>query len=150
MCFQSRVTYTAERIHAAAVYCSDGRFGEAFDDFLTNGLSLPRYDRVALPGGPACMAGYPEARLEEKGVLDELDFLVKAHNLERVVLIQHQGCAFYNQRLRVPADRITKLQRADLVRAAYFVRHQTPLTKVEAYFAAIGGGRVSFEAVSVD
>ena len=37
---------------AAAVYCSDGRFGEHVDDFLHNALKLPRYDRLAVPGVP--------------------------------------------------------------------------------------------------
>ena len=47
---------------AAAVYCSDGRYGEHMDDFLHNCLGLPRYDRVAIPGGAgkvtlACHSG---------------------------------------------------------------------------------------------
>ena len=72
MHYESRVKYEQNRIHAAAIYCSDGRLNEHFDDFLQNGLNLPRYDRVALPGGPACLAGHPEAHLEEQGVVDEL------------------------------------------------------------------------------
>ncbi len=150
MCFQSRVAFTSERIHAAAVYCSDGRFGEAFDDFLTNGLSLPRVDRLAMPGGPACLAGYRQARLREDGVLGELKFLVEAHELDKVVLIQHQGCAFYGAFLEVPDERLAALQRADLVRAAHFVKQQTPdSTKVEGYFAAVEDGKVRFEPVPV-
>ena len=79
-------------MHAAAVYCSDGRIGEHFDDFLQNGLGLPRYDRVALPGGPACLAGYDEAKVEQVGIVDELKFLIDAHKLLRIVLIQHDHC----------------------------------------------------------
>ena len=45
------------RIHAASIYCSDGRFGEQMDEFLHQGLGLPRYDRLAVPGGPACCSG---------------------------------------------------------------------------------------------
>jgi hypothetical protein len=37
--------------------------------------------------------------LEEQGVVDELHFLVEAHELRRVVLIAHQSCAFYAARL---------------------------------------------------
>ena len=40
--FQSLVAFDSGRIHAAAVYCSDGRYGEQFDDFMRNALSLPR------------------------------------------------------------------------------------------------------------
>ena len=83
--FESRAPYEPERIRAAAIYCSDGRMGAHFDDFLTNGLKLPRYDRVALPGGPAALAQHAETKLEHAAVADELKFLVEEHGLRRVV-----------------------------------------------------------------
>src|SRR5262245_45082772 len=104
--YESPVTYERARIHAAAIYCSDGRIGEHFDDFLQSGLGLPRYDRVALPGGPACLAGHPQAHLEEQGVVDELKFLVEVHGLKRIVLIAHEGCAFYGTRLELKDRRM--------------------------------------------
>lgn len=56
--FESSVGFDSNRIRAAAVYCSDGRFGEQFDDLLHNKLPLPRYDRLAVPGdGPAAEPG---------------------------------------------------------------------------------------------
>ena len=55
--FVSSLPYEAARIYAAAVYCSDGRIGDHVDDFLHNGLGLPRYDRVACPGGPVALSG---------------------------------------------------------------------------------------------
>jgi len=149
MSYESPVRYEASRIHAAALYCSDGRLGEHFDDFLQNGLSLPRYDRLCLPGGPACVAGHPQAHLEEKGVVDELHFLVEVHKLRRIVLIAHQGCAFYATRLDLKEPRLELLQRADLVRAAAFVHRVTGLDEIEGYFARIVDGRVRFERVDV-
>src|SRR5262245_692019 len=150
--YESRVPYERSRIHAAAIYCSDGRIGEHFDDFLQNGLGLPRYDRVALPGGPACLAGYDEARVEQMGIVDELKFLIEAHGLTRIVLIQHEACAFYTQRLRVGQKQLEHLQRADLVRAAYFIRHVTSLERVDAYFArrAAGDEAIGFEPVAIE
>jgi hypothetical protein len=148
--FQSKIHYNPHRMHAAAIYCSDGRVGEHFDDFLQNGLGLPRYDRIALPGGPAGLAGYAEARLEQDGLVDELRFLIEAHKLSRVVLIQHQNCAFYAARLKVSDKQIEHLQRADLVRAAYFVRHVTDLEEVEAYFARPIDQHVIFEPVPIE
>lgn len=147
--YESRLRYEQTRIHAAALYCSDGRLGEHFDDFLQNGLSLPRYDRVSLPGGPACLAGHPQAHLEEQGVVDELKFLVEVHRLRRVVLIAHQGCAFYASRLELREPRMELMQRADLVRAAALVHRVTGLDAIEAYFARFADGRVWFESVQV-
>ncbi len=149
MNFVSSIRYESSRMHAAALYCSDGRVGEQFDDFLHNGLSLPRYDRLCLPGGPACLAGHPQAHLEEKGVLDELQFLVEVHRLKRIVLIAHQGCAFYATRLELKEPRLELVQRADLVRAAAFVHRVTGLDAIEAYFARLVDGRIQFERVQV-
>jgi hypothetical protein len=147
MLYESVIPYVGERIHAAAIYCSDGRVGEHFDDFLQNGLKLPRYDRVALPGGPACLAGHTEAHLEENGVVDELKFLVDAHELERVILIAHQGCAFYAQRLQLPEAYLAPQQKIDLVKAATFVRRITGIHQVDGYFAHLNGNCIGFEQV---
>ena len=149
MTYRSPLRYEASRMHAAAMYCSDGRVGEHFDDFLQNGLSLPRYDRLSLPGGPACLAGHPQANLEEQGVVDELHFLVEVHKLTRVVLIAHQGCAYYSTRLALKEPRLELVQRADLVRAAAFVHRVTGLDAIEGYFARLNDGQVTFEPVQV-
>lgn len=54
--FTSTERWNTERIGAIAIYCSDGRWGEGFDEFCHKHLQLPRYDRLALAGGPACFA----------------------------------------------------------------------------------------------
>ncbi len=149
MKYSSSLRYEHSRIHAAALYCSDGRIGEHFDDFLQNGLNLPRYDRLCLPGGPACLAGHPQALLEEQGIVDELQFLVQVHKLKRVVLIAHQGCAFYSSRLDLKEPRLELVQRADLVRAAAYVARVTGLDAIDAYFARLVDGKINFETVQV-
>lgn len=148
--YQSPVPYDPARIRAAAMYCSDGRVGEHFDDFLQNGLNLPRYDRVALPGGPACLAGHTEAHVQEQGVVEELKFLVDVHGLSRVVLIAHQGCAFYASRLHLPAQYLEYQQTIDLVKAAKCIRRITGLTDVQAYFARRTETSVIFEPVKTE
>ncbi len=147
--YETSLPYDKRRIHAAAIYCSDGRIGEHFDDFLQNGLGLPRYDRVALPGGPGCLAGHTQASLEEKGVVDELQFLVEVHGLKRIVLIGHEGCAFYSTRLELKDRRMELVQKADLVRAASVVHRVTQLSAIEAYFARHMQDRIVFEQVEV-
>lgn len=148
--YESRIVYNPKRIHGAAIYCSDGRVGEHFDDFLFNGLRLPRYDRVALPGGPACLAGHDAAHEELRGVADELRFLVDAHELDRIILIQHAGCAFYRVRLGIDDDgAIEARQRRDLVQAAGTVREMTGIANVEAYYARPIQDRVNFESIDL-
>ena len=147
--FESRTPYESTRIHAAAIYCSDGRLGEHFDDFLTNGLKLPRYDRLALPGGPAALAEHPETRLEHAAVADELKFLVEVHGLDRVVLIQHQNCAFYTGRLKLSGFSVEQQQVNDLKSAAAFVREVTGVSRIDAYFARTMDGHIRFEALEL-
>ena len=113
MCYTCPIPYVSERIHAAALYCSDGRVGEHFDDFLTKGLGMPRVDRLCLPGGPASLAGHAEAHVEQQGAVDALGFLIEAHGLDRVVLIQHEGCAFYTARLGLDGAGIRRLAHLD-------------------------------------
>ena len=143
--FQSTIPYEAGRIRAAAMYCSDGRFGEQIDDFLHNGLSLPRYDRVAIPGGPACLSDDLRTFLEGRDAEEKLSFLVNAHDLQTVVLIAHAGCAYYLQRLQVSADAVERSQRRDLAKAIERVARMKKGLRVDAYLAQPVGSVMRFD-----
>jgi hypothetical protein len=143
--YTGRLYYEPSRIHAAAIYCSDGRLGDHFDDFLQNGLRLPRYDRVALPGGPAILLDHDASGPDAPTVCEALGFLVDVHGLERVLLVAHEGCAFYSQRLSVPCDCMEARQRQDLARAAARIQQVAPRLQIDAYFARINGNRIIFE-----
>jgi hypothetical protein len=148
--FESSVKYDADRIQAAAVYCSDGRFGDQFDELMHTALGLPRYDRLAVPGGAACLARHFAIYREEDGVSEQLRFLVKVHELERVVLIAHQDCAFYTHRLQIsPLQRETQ-QREDLEKAVERVRSIGPSLAIDTFFAhKKSNGTIHFEAIKV-
>ena len=73
--FNSSIDFDPARIRAASIYCSDGRFGEQMDEFLHQGLRLPRYDRLAVPGGPACLSGALSVFWESHSAERQLDFL---------------------------------------------------------------------------
>ena len=79
--FTSQEPFDDGRVRAAAVYCSDGRFGEQFDDLMKSALHLPRYDRLAVPGGAACLARHFALYREEEGVSEQLRFLIELHRL---------------------------------------------------------------------
>ena len=147
--FASRHSFDTNRIGAAAVYCSDGRFGEQVDDLLHNALDLPRYDRLAIPGGAACLAGHFNAYREEEGVAEQLRFLIGVHELKRVLLIAHQGWAYYTEWLRVPPLQLETRKREDLVKAVRHVRRFGARIEVQAFFAHRRGETVSFERVEV-
>jgi hypothetical protein len=149
-CFESSVKYDGDRIQAAAVYCSDGRLGEQFDEFMHTALGLPRYDRLAVPGGAACLARHFQIFREEDGVSEQLRFLVKVHCLERVVLIAHEDCAFYTQRLKISQLKLESQQREDIQKAFERVRSMGPDLLIEAFFARKKrDGTVHFEFIEM-
>jgi hypothetical protein len=136
-----------ERIGALALYCSDGRWGEAFDEFCHKHLLIPRYDRLAVPGGPAWLAvpdssreGYNTARLQ-------LDFLVRVHELERIVLITHFGCAYYTHRQERTPKECLKSQTDDVRSATATLNRWYPDIKVEAYLAMRNVNLMTFHAL---
>jgi hypothetical protein len=145
--YQSPTPYETGRIHALALYCSDGRIGEQIDDFLHEGLGLPRYDRLACPGGPVALAGRLLTMWETRGVEDQLRFLVRVHAAKQAVLVAHEGCAYYGERLGIPPERAKQEQRADLDSAGAAVQRIDPAIEVAAFFAHVEGTEVWFERV---
>ncbi|MSR56997.1 MAG: hypothetical protein EXS05_04925 [Planctomycetaceae bacterium] len=144
----SPIPFDANRIGAAALYCSDGRFGEQVDHLLHNTLQLPRYDRLAVPGGAACLAGHFHAYREEEGVAEQLRFLLQVHDVRKVILIAHQDCAYYTQWLHVAPLQLESRQREDLAKAIRHVKRFGIDIEVAAYFARrTGEEQVTFEQV---
>jgi hypothetical protein len=138
-----------ERIGAMALYCSDGRWGEAFDEFCHRHLQVPRYDRWAVPGGPAWVAAHRENTALLEATRIQLDFLVKAHDLERVVLITHYGCAWYGERLQRPPDECLPAQVEDVQAAAAALLAWYPGLRKEAYLAMRQHEWVSFHQLDI-
>jgi hypothetical protein len=141
----SPTPYQAERIFAAAMYCSDGRIGDQIDDFLHHGTGFPRYDRLVCPGGPVALSGRLMALWDARGVEEQLRFLVDVHDIKSVVLVAHEGCAYYSQRLGLPAARIEAAQREDLSKASDTVLKLAPGVTVTRYFARHEGAAIRFE-----
>jgi hypothetical protein len=142
--FTSMERWHGERIGALALYCSDGRWGEAFDEFCHRHLQIPRYDRWAVPGGPAWLAATDSAGHLYQSAHEQIDFLVRVHELERIVLITHFGCAHYGQRLHKSPRECLPAQAEDMRQAKGALRGWYPDVRVESYLAMRNGGLVSF------
>jgi hypothetical protein len=142
--FTSTERWHPERIGALALYCSDGRWGDAFDEFCHRHLLIPRYDRWAVPGGPAWLA--PVAGEDDLGraAREQLDFLMEVHQLERIVLIAHFGCAFYGRRVGQGPRECLPAQRADLRAASAVLRRRYRGVRVESYLAMLEGNSLVF------
>jgi hypothetical protein len=145
--FTSSRHWDPERIGALALYCCDGRWGEAFDEFCHNYLRIPRYDRWAVPGGPAWLVPGDEDPGFVQAARLQLDFLVRAHELERIVLITHFACAYYQNRLQAEPSECLPVQLDEVHRAADLLREWYPEMRVEAYLAMRAGNCLSFHGV---
>lgn len=143
--FESDVPFAAEGVETVVVYCSDGRFGEAFEQFMERGLKLKRYDRLVLPGGPAVLADNVEEAVWGQVGKEALEFLVRGHRLRRVVLIVHEDCGFYKHRLGVSADRMEERQMKDLKNAAKRLKERLGVEDVQTYVARIQQGKIVFQ-----
>lgn len=145
--FTSTERWNPERIGGIAIYCSDGRWGESFDEFCHKHLQLPRYDRLALPGGPACFAAKDDkSKAHSDAVLEQLAFLVRAHELKRIVLITHYACALYAEQLQRKPDDCLPVQMEDLRTVTEKLRSRFEGVKVEAYVAMRRASALSFHA----
>lgn len=143
-CFTSTDAWNPEDISTLVVYCSDGRWGSAFDEFCHSHLRIPRYDRWAVAGGPVCLLPRDFDEGYGRGVWEQIDLLVRVHELRRVVLIAHYGCAYYAERLGKGPEDCLPAQAEDLHAAAEILRQRFRGIGVETYVAMRQGVRLSF------
>jgi hypothetical protein len=146
-CFTSQLPFDSSGCGTAVVFCSDGRFGDQVDDFMRNGLRLRGYDRLAIAGGPACLAGHQATPQEEQGAIFHVQFLAGLRGLTRLILISHEDCGFYRQILKVDQTELLDRIRLDLASAALRLNQMMPRLKVEAFLARLHDGQVLFEPV---
>ena len=78
-----------QRPKILVVACSDGRFQEEVDEFLQHHLAIDHCDRVYLPGGAGALATSGAEFIRGQRNRGECQFLIKAHSIERVILMFH-------------------------------------------------------------
>jgi len=146
--FTSTEPWQSQRVGALAIYCSDGRWGDAFDEFCHRSLLIPRYDRFAVPGGPAFLAsagGEPPGR----GARGQLEFLARVHGIERIVLIAHHGCAFCLERCGGNERDCLPAQIDDVKKAAQTLRGWFREIRTEGYLAMRSDNALSFHRLNL-
>ena len=146
--FVSQHKWREQRMGAVAVYCSDGRWGDAVDELCHECLKIPAYDRFAVPGGPAWVNEADTRRVGlSRTTHEQLEFLVKAHQLTRVVFITHFGCAFYGHRYHCAAEESLTKQLNDVRAAKQIIRKWFGPIDAEGYLAMQRKGVLSFHRI---
>jgi hypothetical protein len=135
-------SWRPEPPEALAIFCSDGRWAPAFDELLRRHLRLRRYDRYAVPGGPACLASQAG-----RAARDHITLLVRYHRPQRIVVITHSGCALYQELIQADAEECLRTQEQDLRLAVATLRGWFPGVTVEGYLATRSGNTPTFALV---
>ena len=136
---------------AVVVHCSDHRFQAGFHDFLTAGLGLRRYALVAVPGGGHVLAAASYLPKFARTTWQGLSFLVERARPGRVVLVAHDDCLYFKERLAFlpPPGPAKDKQAASLRRARRALQETFPDLPVELYYADTApDGALHFEGVS--
>jgi hypothetical protein len=124
-------------LEALVIHCGDHRFQTSFREFLTEHLGLASYALLAVPGGahfvpfPHIMPKFVDAGMRS------LSFHIKNGKPRKLVLIGHDDCVFFKQRLQFfleqPLMREKQLANLKLSRSALVQRF--PGLPVELYYA---------------
>lgn len=146
--FVSSRPFGDPHVDTLCLYCSDGRFAVQTAEFLEARAGHGVCDRLVVPGGPSSLAGGPAVWREGEVLAESLRFLLRAHDLKRILLVVHEDCGFYRGRLGLdPGPEMQTRQLEDLRKAVARVRGFASAVEVEAYFARIVNGKVCFERV---
>jgi hypothetical protein len=120
------------------IHCGDYRFQAAFQEFLDHSLNLEgKYDLMVIPGGPLSLTLVEYLPKFSWASWKWLRFFAEHHEIRKVILIQHQDCAFYKtmphhlHASKEPRER----QEQDLRRVRETMKKDFPQLTVELYYA---------------
>ena len=153
LCVQLSSSLQRDDPDVLAIHCSDHRFQAGFAEFLDQKLNLgENYDLLAIPGGPQCLTLVEYLPKFSWAGWRWFRFLVEAHDLRRLILIQHQDCGWYRElplhlhSSTSPRER----QEQDLRRARAALAKERPELGIELYYAGWDASdHITFDAVSV-
>ena len=134
-----------------AVHCGDYRFQGAFYEFLNGVLKLnENYDLMVIPGGPLSLTLFDYLPKFSWSSWKWFRFFVERHGIRRLILIQHQDCAWYQTMpLHLHASpELRDRQEQDLGRVVNTLKKDFPDLKVELYYAGWDADdRITIDAI---
>jgi len=134
------------------IHCGDYRFQSAFQEFLNRSLNLEgNYDLLVIPGGPLSLTLFEYLPKFSWASWKWLRFFVEQHRVRRLILIQHQDCAFYRTmpvHLHASPEPRQR-QEQDLRRVSDAMRKDLPQLAIELYYAGWNtGDHVTIESIT--
>jgi carbonic anhydrase len=127
------------RAQALILSCIDFRFIQPEQDFLNQKWG-GQYDWVSLAGAALALKGFPQPA-EAETFWDQLDLSRRLHQIQRVVILDHQDCGAYASRidpnLSQDPDREYQIHTRYLQEARQDIQRRYPDLGVELYFVTL-------------
>jgi hypothetical protein len=134
-----------------AVHCGDYRFQGAFYEFLNRTLGLnENYDLIVIPGGPLSLTLSEYLPKFSWASWKWLRFFVEKHGIRRLILIQHQDCAWYRTMPThlFASPELRQRQEQDLRHVKSTMTQAFPNLAVELYYAGWDGAdRITIDSI---
>lgn len=131
---------------ALVLSCIDFRVMDAERDFLAQHQLAHQHDWTALAGASLALAGYPHTA-EAEAFWDQLDLSKQLHQIETVIILDHQDCGAYASKvdanLSLDPVRERQVHGDYLRRAAGAISTRYPELSIELYFVTLSGEVVS-------
>jgi hypothetical protein len=131
------------RCDASVVSCFDNRFDAASRKLLKR-IGVAQPDSIRIAGGAKALAS-PEEEFHRTFVLEQIHKSIRLHGTERAILMLHSDCGAYGGlAARFRGDPATEAAhyRAELGRAAEFLKAAIPRLTVECFFLNFEGAWV--------
>ncbi|MFN5514555.1 MAG: carbonic anhydrase [Cyanobacteriota bacterium] len=124
---------------ALILSCIDFRFIQPEQGFLTQKLDGP-YDWVSLAGAALALTGFPHPA-DAEAFWDQLDLSCRLHQIQTVIILDHQDCGAYASRIDPQLSRDPhreyETHRRYLRQARGEIQRRYPELRVELYFVTL-------------
>lgn len=128
---------------ALVLSCIDFRFLEFERNFLSLQYLNHQYDWTALAGASLALTGFPHTA-EAEAFWDQLDLSRQLHQIEKVIILDHQDCGAYASKIDPDLSQDPVLEKqvhADYLNRAYReIQKRYPELAVELYFVTLNTG----------
>ena len=134
--------HASNKPQALLLTCIDYRFIDIEQNFLKQQNLTGKYDWLSLAGASLALTNFP-SNADTQAFWEQLDLSVQLHQIERIIIIDHQDCGAYKTKFsaQLSQDSVKELttHRQYLQSAAKVIQDTYPNLKVELYFAKLDG-----------
>jgi hypothetical protein len=144
--YQGSIAWRNETGRVLVIACADGRFRDAREEFLRQYCQIQRADAILFPGGPA---SFLISAPWFFALRPQIEFLQKAHDVQRLIAVAHDDCAYYGA--KYPQFDVIKRksqQIADLRECREDLRKLIPGIVIELYYEQSSHDVVHYYVVS--